>query len=139
MLDALQKKKKVLALHGVLKMKKDAAHMLLKLIMGQSRKSPEDVATTADVLNTFGCKEEAAMLRGKLVLVFMAIAQALCAFSCYCAVTVQMCMTRTQTLTHTTRCTHTMSCTAMVMHKAPQGKACTSTSHKLGTMHAYYC
>ena len=41
--------------------------MLLNLILDQYTKPPEDVATTADWLDTFECKKEAKMLRCKLV------------------------------------------------------------------------
>ena len=46
----------------------NAANKLLNLIFDQCRKSSEDVATTADALDMFGCKKEADMLRCKLVL-----------------------------------------------------------------------
>ena len=59
----------VLAPQDVMKMKEDPQYMLLNLILDNSKKSPEDVATTAVVLDTFGCKKEAAMLKCKLVLV----------------------------------------------------------------------
>ena len=65
---AVLQQKKILAPRDVTRMK-DTQHMLLNLIFDHSKKSPEDVAKTADVLDTFGCKKEAAMLRGKLVLI----------------------------------------------------------------------
>ena len=58
--------KKVLTPQDVMKLKEETQYMLLNLILDHSRKSPEDVATTADVLDTFGCKKEAAMLKCKL-------------------------------------------------------------------------
>ena len=58
--------KKVLAPQDVMKMKEDPQYMLLNLILDHSKKTPEDVAITAVVLDTFGCNKEAAMLKCKL-------------------------------------------------------------------------
>ena len=47
--------------------------MLHTLILDQCTRPSEDVATTADVLDTVGCEKEAEMLRGKLGFVCMHI------------------------------------------------------------------
>ena len=61
--------KKVITQHDFQKLRGRAQNMLLNLILVQYTKPPEDVAMTADVLNTFECKKEAKMLRRKLVCV----------------------------------------------------------------------
>ena len=61
--------KKVIAQHDLQKWKEDARFMLLNLILDQYTKPPEDVATTADVLDTYEWKKEAKMMRCKLVCV----------------------------------------------------------------------
>ena len=58
--------KKVIAQHDLQEWKGNARKVLLRVILGQCTKSSEDVATTADVLDTFGCIKEAEMLRCKL-------------------------------------------------------------------------
>ena len=60
--------KKVIAQHDLQKWKGDAQSILVNLILDQHTKPPEDVTTTADVLDMSGCKKEAKMLRCKLVL-----------------------------------------------------------------------
>ena len=64
------KQKNVLSLHVTIT-KDNAQHKLIDLILDHLEKSPEDVATTADVLDAYGCKKEAAMLKCKLVFVFV--------------------------------------------------------------------
>ena len=115
--------KKVLAPQDVVKMKEDPQYMLLNLILDYSKKSPEDVATTAEVLETFGCKKEAAMLKCKLVFVFILQSWLLHRLCHSCTVAVSHENTDT---TCTTRFTHTMSCTS-------------SGWGEHGTMHAYGC
>ena len=58
--------KKVIAQHDLQERRENAQEVLLCIILDQCRKPSEDVATTADVLDTFGCKKEADMLRCKL-------------------------------------------------------------------------
>ena len=59
--------KKVIAQHDLQKRRgDDAQEVLCHIILDQCTKPSEDVATTADVLDTVGCKKEADMLRCKL-------------------------------------------------------------------------
>ena len=60
--------KKVITQHDLLKLTGYEQNILLNLILDQYTKPPEDVATTANVLDMSGCKKEAKMLRCKLVL-----------------------------------------------------------------------
>ena len=55
--------KKVIVQHDLQKRRGNAQELLLYIILDQCTKPSEDVTTTADVLDTFGCKKEADMLR----------------------------------------------------------------------------
>ena len=65
MLAALYQKK-VIAEHYLQKLKRSERNMLLGIIFDLCTRPSEDVATTADVLDMVGWKNEAVMLRGKL-------------------------------------------------------------------------
>ena len=58
--------KKVIAQHDLRERRGNAQEVLCHIIFDQCTKPSEDVATTADVLDTVGCKKEADMLRCKL-------------------------------------------------------------------------
>ena len=65
MLAALYQKK-VIAEHDLQKLKRSSRNMLLDIIFDLCTRPSEDVATTADVLDMVGWKNEAEMLKGKL-------------------------------------------------------------------------
>ena len=58
--------KKVIAQHDLQERRGNVQEVLCHIILDQCTKPSEGVTTTADVLDTFGCKEEATMLRRKL-------------------------------------------------------------------------
>ena len=58
--------KKVIAEHDLQKWKRSASDVHLDLIFDLCTRPSEDIATTADVLDMVGWKNEAEMLRGKL-------------------------------------------------------------------------
>ena len=58
--------KKVIAENDLQKWKRSASDVHLDLIFDLYARPSEDVATTADVLDMVGWKNEAEMLRGKL-------------------------------------------------------------------------
>ncbi len=58
--------KKVIAENDLQKWKRSASDVHLDLIFDLCTRPSEDVATTADVLDMVGWKNEAEMLRGKL-------------------------------------------------------------------------
>ena len=62
---------KVIAQHDLQKRKVNAKKKLFHLILDQYTKPSENLATTADVLDMYGCKKEADMLRCKLGFVLM--------------------------------------------------------------------
>ena len=65
--------KKVIAQHYFQEWRENAQELLLYIILDQCRKLSEDVTTTANVLDTFEFKKEAAMLRCKLGLCLLEI------------------------------------------------------------------
>lgn len=58
-------RKMVITQHGLQRMKGNARNILLDLLLDQYTKPPEDIAITADVLNSVGCKKEAEILTCK--------------------------------------------------------------------------
>ena len=58
--------KKVIAQHDLQERRGDVQEVLLYIIMDLCTKPSEEVTATANVLDTFGCKKEADMLKCKL-------------------------------------------------------------------------